>query len=84
MVKKIEITEPAENNNAPSGWPIELVEFEPSGKAPKSHGEDVYRFGATLTLSVILPRRVWTLIKRTKNYAYLRPPTKQSPPSKYR
>ncbi|RCK51318.1 HNH endonuclease [Thalassospira xiamenensis] len=81
MVEETEIVEPAENNHTPPGWPIELIEFEPSGKAPKSpHGNGVYRFSAALTLSVILPRRGWTLIKQTKNYAYLRPPADQPNP----
>lgn len=80
MSDDTEIFEPAENNHTPLGWPIRVVEFEPSGKAPKSHGDGVYRFGAALTLSVILPRRGWTLIKQTKNYAYLRPPADQPKP----
>ncbi|SDH43754.1 5-methylcytosine-specific restriction enzyme A [Duganella sp. OV458] len=36
-----------------------------------------------MTLSVILPRRGWTLLKKTKNYAYLRPPLEQSSPPFY-
>ena len=80
MNDDLEMLEPAENNHTPPGWPIEVLEFEPSGKAPKSHGDGVYRFGAVLTLSVILPRRGWTLIKKTKNYAYLRPPADQPKP----
>lgn len=80
MGDNIEIMEPAENNHTPPGWPIEVIEFEPSGKAPKSHGEGVYRFSAALTLSIILPRRGWTLIKQTKNHAYLRPPANQPKP----
>jgi len=72
--------EPAEHSHTPAGWPIEVVEFKPSGKAPKKYGDDVYRFGAALTLSVILPRRGWTLVKQTKNYAYLRAPAEQPAP----
>lgn len=80
MIEKTKIIEAVENNHTPPGWPIELIEFEPSGKAPKSHGDGVYSFGAALTLSVILPRRGWTLIKQTKNYAYFRPPADQTKP----
>lgn len=80
MDDDIESIEPAENNHTPPGWPIKVIEFEPSGKAPKLHGEGVYRFGAALTLSVILPRRGWALIKQTKNYAYIRPPADQPKP----
>jgi len=73
-----EYSEPAQQSHTPLGWPIEMIELKPSGKAPKNYGGDVYRFGAALTLSVILPRRGWSLIKQTKNYAYLRPPSEQS------
>ena len=75
-----DLLEPAAHSHAPPGWPIGLIEFKPTGKAPKKYGEDVYRFGAALTLSVILPRRGWTLVKQTKNYAYLRPPADQPAP----
>jgi 5-methylcytosine-specific restriction protein A len=57
-----------------SDWPEVRLLFESAGKAPKKYGEDVLRFSAALTLSVILPRRGWMLIKRAKNYAYLKPP----------
>lgn len=72
--KLIELDEPAVHTHTPPGWPIETIELKPDGKAPKHYGPDAYRFGAALTLSVILPRRGWTLVKRTKNYAYLIPP----------
>jgi hypothetical protein len=57
-----------------SEWPDVTLTIEPSGKAPKKYGECVLRFSATLTLSVIMPRRGWHLIKSTKNYVYLKPP----------
>jgi len=55
-------------------WPESIVRIKAQGKAPKKYGEGVYRFSAAMTLSVILPRRGWELLKKTKNYAYLRPP----------
>jgi 5-methylcytosine-specific restriction endonuclease McrA len=76
-----ELDEPAAKSHTPPGWPIQTIEITPSGKAPKKYGPGVYRFGAALTLSVILPRRGWTLVKRAKNYVYLIPPPDQiSPP----
>ena len=33
-----------------------------------------------MTLSVILPRRGWTLVKKTKSYVYLIPPSEQIAP----
>lgn len=79
--KNFELDEPAANNHTPPGWPIQTIEVVPSGKAPKKYGPSTYRFGAALTLSVILPRRGWTLVKKAKNYVYLTPPPNQpSPP----
>lgn len=72
-----ELDEPAARSHTPPGWSVETIEIEPSGKAPKHYGPDTYRFGAPLTLSVILPRRGWTLVKKTKNYVYLIPPPDQ-------
>ncbi|WP_374344402.1 hypothetical protein [Phenylobacterium sp.] len=72
-----EFDEPAARSHSPPGWPIHTLEIKPDGKAPKQHGPNTYRFGAALTLSVILPRRGWTLVKKTKNYAYLIPPPDQ-------
>lgn len=72
--KPFELDEPAAHSHTPPGWPTETIEIKPDGKAPKHYGPDTYRFGAALTLSVILPRRGWTLIKKTKNYVYLIPP----------
>jgi len=76
-----ELDEPAASSHTPPGWQTQTIEIVPSGKAPKQYGTTAYRFGAVLTLSVILPRRGWTLVKKTKNYAYFIPPPDQlSPP----
>lgn len=75
-----ELDEVAARSHTPPGWPVETIEIKPNGKAPKHYGPDTYRFGAALTLSVILPRRGWTLVKKTKNYAYLIPPSDQLTP----
>tara|TARA_R110002072_G_scaffold271082_1_gene431037 strand:+ start:11586 stop:12458 length:873 start_codon:yes stop_codon:yes gene_type:complete len=75
-----ELDEPAAKSHTPVGWPIQVIEIDPSGKAPKKYGPTTYRFGASMTLSVILPRRGWTLVKKTKNYVYLIPPADQSAP----
>lgn len=71
---KFHLNEPAAETHYPLGWAVETIEFEPSGKAPKKYGPNVYRFSAAMTLSVILPRRGWELVEQTKNYAYLKPP----------
>lgn len=68
------LAEEATTSHTPQGWPVIGIDLVPSGKAPKKYGDDVYRFGAALTLSALLPRRGWTLIKQTKNYAYVKPP----------
>jgi 5-methylcytosine-specific restriction protein A len=78
--KTIELDEPAAKSHTPPGWPIQVIELVPRGKAPKKYGPRTYRFGASLTLSVILPRRGWTLVKKTKNYAYLIPPADEPGP----
>lgn len=75
-----ELDEPAAWSHTPPGWPIQTIEIVPSGKAPKNYGSTTYRFGAAMTLSVILPRRGWTLVKKTKNYAYFIPPLDQTSP----
>lgn len=77
---QFELDEPAAKSHTPPGWPIQTIEIKPSGKAPKQHGARTYRFGAALTVSVILPRRGWTLVKQNKNYAYLTPPPGVEPP----
>lgn len=58
-----------------SSWKEVEILLEPSGKAPKKYGEGVYRFGATLMLPVLMPRRGWGLVKKSKNYVYLKPNT---------
>lgn len=78
--KEFELDEPAAKSHTPPGWQIQIIEIVPSGKAPKKYGPATYRFGAVLTLSVILPRRGWTLVKKAKNYAYFTPPPDQSSP----
>lgn len=65
-----------------SSWIDSVVTIESKGKAPKSHGDGVFKFWGALTLSVILPRRGWELIKQTKQYAYLKPPENVAPPYK--
>ena len=78
---EFEMDEPATETHTPPGWPIQILELTPNGHAPKKYGSGTFRFGAALTLSVILPRRGWTLVKKTKNYVYLIPPGDQpSPP----
>lgn len=72
--KQFHLDEQAATSHTPAGWPIEVIELTPSGKAPKKYGPRTYRFGASLTLSVLLPRRGWTLVKKAKRYAYLIPP----------
>lgn len=78
--ERFDLGEQAAHSHTPLGWSIKTIEIEPSGKAPKHYGADTYRFGAALTLSVILPRRRWTLVKKTKNYVYLTPPADQVKP----
>jgi 5-methylcytosine-specific restriction protein A len=60
-----------------SEWQNVQLDLQPSGKAPKKYGEGVFRFSAALTLSVIMPKRGWQLLKKTKNYVYLKPPATQ-------
>lgn len=78
--KVFELDEPAARSHTPAGWPIQVIEIQSAGKAPKKYGPTTYRFGAPMTLSVILPRRGWTLVKKTKNYIYLTPPASQIVP----
>lgn len=78
---EFKLDEPAATTYTPAGWPIRTIELAASGKAPKKYGDSVYRFGAALTLSVLLPRRGWTLVKKSKNYVYLKhPPGEPGPP----
>jgi 5-methylcytosine-specific restriction protein A len=79
--EKCELDEPAARTHTPPGWPIRTIEIVPIDIAPKKYGPTTYRFGAAMTLSIILPRRGWTLVKKTKSYIYLIPPPDQiSPP----
>ncbi len=77
------LTEAAAQTHYPPGWITKSIEIKPSGKAPKKYGPSTYRFGASMTLSVILPRRGWTLVKKTKNYVYLIPPAGELKPPFY-
>jgi len=77
---EFELDEPAAKSHTPPGWPVQTIEFSPSGKAPNKYGPTTYRFSAALTLSVILPRRGWTVVKKAKNYVYLIPPPEQTEP----
>lgn len=77
---EFELDEPAAKSHTPPGWPVQTIEFSPGGKAPKKYGPTTYRFSAALTLSVILPRRGWTVVKKAKNYVYLIPPPEQTAP----
>lgn len=78
--EKFELDEPAANSHTPPGWPIQTIDLVPINKAPKKYGPSTYRFGAAMTLSVILPRRGWTLVKKTKSYVYVIPPLDQTSP----
>lgn len=75
-----ELDEPATHSHTPPGWPIQTLIINPSGKAPKQHGPNTYRFGSPQTLSVLLPRRGWTMVKKTKNFIYLIPPAETPNP----
>ena len=76
-----ELDEPAARSHTPPGWPIQTIDLVPFGKAPKKYSPATYQFGAAMTLSIILPRRGWTLVKKTKSYVYLIPsPDQTSPP----
>lgn len=78
---KFDLDEPASRSHKPPGWPIRTIDIVPIDKAPKKYGATTYRFGAPMTLSVILPRRGWVLVKKTRSYVYLIPPPDQiSPP----
>jgi hypothetical protein len=78
--KTFRLDEPAATSHTPPGWPMQVIDLNPSGKAPKKYGPRTYRFGASLTLSVLLPRRGWTLVKQAKRYAYLIPPVGEPGP----
>lgn len=78
--EEFSLDEVAASNHNPPGWARRDIEITHRGKAPKHYGPRAYRFSAPMTLSVILPKRGWTLLKQTKNYAYLIPPTGANPP----
>src|SRR5688500_2512559 len=61
-------------------WPVETLRLQPAGRAPKAYGQDVWRFAQPLTLSVLLPKRGWQLLTKTKTYVYLRAPAPELPP----
>lgn len=73
------LDEAAASSHTPIGWSIQTIEIKPRGKAPAHHGLHTYRFGAAETLSVILPRRGWTLVKRLPNtFTSFRPQSNSS------
>lgn len=74
------LDEPAANSHQPPGWLVKVIEIRSFGKAPKKYDSAAYQFGASMTLSVILPRRGWTLVKKTRSYVYLIPPPEQTAP----
>lgn len=76
----LSLTELATKSHNPPGWLTQTIEIKPAGRAPKDYGPSTYKLSASMTVSVILPRRGWTLIKKTKNYAYLKPPQFTTPP----
>lgn len=78
--EEFSLDEAAASTHNPPGWVKRDIELAPSGKAPKQYGPHAYRFSAAMTLSILLPRRGWTLLKQTKNYAYLSPPAGSNPP----
>lgn len=61
-------------------WKEIELEIIPESKTPKKHDDGICKFRSKLTLSVILPRRGWTLIKKARNYVYLKPPQGQTIP----
>lgn len=61
-------------NTGTDNWPAVTLRIQPTGKAPVKYGSDVWRFSSPFTLSVLLPKRGWLLIKKTSRYVYLKPP----------
>jgi hypothetical protein len=64
--KIFQLDEPAAKSHTSPSWPIRTIEIEPSGNALKKYGPTTHRFDAAMTVSVILPRRGWALVKRAK------------------
>lgn len=63
-----------------TAWKEAEIFIFPLSKGPNKYGDGVYRFRAALTLSIILPRRGWELIKKSSTYVYLKPPANHTPP----
>lgn len=75
----MKITEETIKYNAENWQEVELI-IEPSGKSPKHYGEGVYRFSASLTMPIMMPRRGWTVVKASRNYVHMKPPAGQEKP----
>jgi len=54
-------------------------QFTSNGLAPAKYGKDVYRF-SDYVLRVLLAKRGWEIIKKTKTYFYAIPPEKVTEP----
>lgn len=63
-----------------SGWHEIDITLSHYGRGPKKLGDGVYKFGAKLSLPVILPPRGWTLVNKARSYVYLKPPEGVRPP----
>jgi hypothetical protein len=63
-----------------NNWPLETLRLQPTSRAPRAYGPGVWRFAERLTLSVLLPKRGWQLLKKTKTHVYLRPPAPDALP----
>ncbi|OSZ79004.1 hypothetical protein CAP35_12365 [Chitinophagaceae bacterium IBVUCB1] len=61
-------------------WHDKEITIRHYGRGPKKMGEGVYKFGAALSLPVILPKRGWTLVNKARSYVYLKPPEGVKPP----
>lgn len=61
-------------------WHDKEIILHHYGRGPKKMGEGVYKFGAALSLPVILPKRGWTLVNKARSYVYLKPPEGVKPP----
>lgn len=54
-------------------WKEETITFKHNGKAPKEFGEGVFRFNAPIALWAIMSKRGWQVIKKSRNFVYLKP-----------
>jgi 5-methylcytosine-specific restriction protein A len=61
-------------------WQDKEITLHHYGRGPKKLGDGVYKFGAALSLPVILPKRGWTLVNKARSYVYLKPPEAVKPP----